>query len=122
MSDSRANEGSCAEVRCRLRAESDRVAKMQAAPSLMRRWSLALVRHASRGLLQQGGDWATLLERELAEIERDHEALVWAIGCVWAADVERFMCKPRTVSMAAFLCAGLYVSAHYLLIHLAWYG
>jgi hypothetical protein len=80
------------------------------------------MRYALRDRAQQGGAWSALLERELAAIPRDREALIWAIGCAWAVNVERFMCKARPISMAVLLGAGLYVGTHHLLIHLTWFG
>jgi hypothetical protein len=62
------------------------------------------------------------MERQLEGIAGDVEALVWAVGCVWALRVERLIGKFHpTVNCALFL-AGLYLGVNYLLTHLAWYG
>jgi len=81
-----------------------------------------LVRRAADVLSRRHPGWSRLLTRELESIEGDLEALIWAIGCVWAVDVEGFIRRTRPMLMISLLMAGLYVTVHWLVTHLAWYG
>jgi hypothetical protein len=62
------------------------------------------------------------MERQLEGIAGDIEALVWAVGCVWALRVERLIGKLHPAANCALFLAGLYLGVSYLLTHLAWYG
>ncbi len=55
----------------------------------MRRIALALIEHAARILPAARAPWAEAMRHEIHHIEKDREALVWAIGCVFASYVER---------------------------------
>ncbi|MDB6046438.1 MAG: hypothetical protein JWM63_4989 [Gammaproteobacteria bacterium] len=82
----------------------------------------ALVRYAANGLARGGPAWLQLMERELERIASDVEGLIWAIDCVWAIRMERFLSKTPPPLNCALLFVGLYLTIHYLLTHLAWYG
>jgi hypothetical protein len=91
-------------------------------PTLLRRCAAFLVRHAAGGRASDRPRWAALLQAELERIQRDREALIWAIGCAWSTNVERYFSKGRPFLTSALLVLGLYVTTHYLLAHLSWYG
>jgi len=90
--------------------------------TLLRRAARALVRHVAGVLSRRRSAFFKLIERELESIESDCAALIWAIGCVWAVDVERFVYRARPVLAISLLTAGLYVTSHWLVTHLTWYG
>jgi hypothetical protein len=62
------------------------------------------------------------MERHLEGIGNDLEALVWAVGCLWALRVEGLIVKFPPALNAVLFLASLYVGVNYLLTHLAWYG
>lgn len=65
---------------------------------------------------------AALLQSELNAIRGDHEALIWAIGCAWTLRVETYIAKARPLLTCSLMLLGMYLSLHYLVAHLSWYG
>jgi hypothetical protein len=81
-----------------------------------------LVQYAARGLDPAHPAWPALMDREVQAIAGEFEALIWAVGCLWAIRVERFIDRSRPQLHCLLMVVGLYVSLRYLLTHLAWYG
>jgi hypothetical protein len=59
---------------------------------------------------------------ELEHIESDNGALIWAIGCVWAAYIDRYASRSRPVLSGVLLIVGLLLIGRYFLAFLVWYG
>jgi len=62
------------------------------------------------------------MENEVQRIANGAEALIWALGCVWAIRVERSINEARPELNCVLLFVGLYLAVRYLLTHLTWYG
>jgi hypothetical protein len=62
---------------------------MSESVSLRRRLARALMRCATIALPATRADWASAMNAELDHFDSDHDASVWAIGCVVAALRER---------------------------------
>ena len=81
---------------------------MSAGHGLIRRIAAALMRHASRIVPSRRAHWAVAMSNELRVIEKDGEALRWAIGCLLACYIEKtksalggFMSRQRINSISA---------------------
>jgi hypothetical protein len=95
---------------------------MRTAAKTLRTLARALVRYAAKGPAPIWPSWHLFMERQLEEIRGDAEALIWAVGCVWAFRVERLIGKFHPSVNCALFLVGLYLTVNYLLAHLAWYG
>ena len=62
---------------------------MSARLSIPRRMAVTLMEHAAHMLPAARSPWAEAMQHELHHIEGDLEALMWAVGCVFASYVER---------------------------------
>jgi len=62
------------------------------------------------------------MEDEVKRIANSVEALIWALGCVWGIRVERSINEARPELNCVLFLVGLYLTVHYLLTHLTWYG
>ena len=60
--------------------------------------------------------------REVQSISSDVEALIWAIGCLWAIRVERFIGKSRPGLNCTLLLTGLLFGANSPLTYSVWDG
>ena len=89
---------------------------------MLRVLARAMVRYAAKGLADTHPSWRRLMETEVQRIPNGVEALIWALGCVWAIRVERSINEPRPELNCVLLFAGLYLTVHYFLTHLTWYG
>jgi hypothetical protein len=81
-----------------------------------------LARYAAHGLPRPGPSAERLILGELDRISGDAEALVWALGCAWEIKVERGIRRHQPSVNLALLAGGLYITGHFLLMHLSWYG
>jgi hypothetical protein len=70
-----------------------------------RRVARRLVRHAGAVLYPVRPEWSAVHENELEHVPDDHPALMWAVGCVWASYLERYLGKSR--SLLAATAAGM---------------
>ena len=95
---------------------------MDTHPRALRALARVLVRYAAKGSAHLRPFWRALMERRLEAIAGDVEALLWALGCVWALRVERRIGKFHPVVNCALYLIGLCLGVNYLLTHLAWYG
>lgn len=91
-------------------------------PTLLRRCAHTLVCHAAAVLEASYPGVSRSLLKELDKIDSQCEALVWAVGCVWAARVELFLTRARPLLIAALLPVGLYIALDHLFEQLIWYG
>jgi hypothetical protein len=66
-----------------------------------RRTARGLVRHADRILRPIRPEWSDALSSELEHIADDHQALIWAAGCVRASYVERYSMRMWYLLIAA---------------------
>jgi hypothetical protein len=62
---------------------------VSAGHGLIRRIAAALMRHALRIVPNSRAHWAVAMSNELHAIEKDREALRWAIGCLFACYIEK---------------------------------
>jgi hypothetical protein len=62
------------------------------------------------------------MERQLDRIRSDVEAVVWAVGCVWALRVERVILRLHPGFNVVLFLGGLTLGVNMLLPHLSWYG
>lgn len=95
---------------------------MISASTVLRVLARALVRYAANGFAESRSSWQRLMETEVQRTASGVEALVWALGCVWAIRVEPSINQSRPELNCALLFLGLYLTVHYLLTHLTWYG
>ena len=89
----------------------------RAKPDVARR----LVRHAANILRPIRPTWSEAMEREIDHVASGYGALVWAIGCVWAAYVERYWSRTRSAAFTAAYLITLLVVGPLSLAFLAWY-
>jgi hypothetical protein len=66
--------------------------------------------------------WQAFLDRHLDGIADDLEALIWAVGCLWALRVERLIVRAPPIVNCTLFLAGVHVGVNILFAHLAWYG
>jgi hypothetical protein len=90
--------------------------------TFVRRLARLLVRHAANILRGTRSSWSDAMENELEHIESGNGALIWAIGCVWAAYIDRYASRARPVLSAVLLLVALLLIARYFLAFLVWYG
>jgi hypothetical protein len=62
-----------------------------------------LVEHAASVLGPERRDWGTAMAHELQHLDSDRQALLWALGCVWTAYVERYSGR----ALSALLSGGV---------------
>jgi hypothetical protein len=96
--------------------------RISTASTVLRGLARTLVRYAAKGLAHTHPSWRRLMETEVQRIANGVEALIWAIGCVWAIRVERSINESRPELNCVLLFVGLYLTVHYFLTHLTWYG
>src|SRR6185437_14767081 len=65
-----------------------------------RRLARHLVAHAEKVLSPIRPTWAGVLKSELDHVPEDRGALRWAIGCVWASYMERYLVRSRSLLAA----------------------
>jgi hypothetical protein len=65
-----------------------------------RRCALRLVRHAAGVLRGSRPEWAAALESELEHVPGNYRALMWAVGCVRASYMERYVGRWRPLLTA----------------------
>ena len=73
---------------------------MNARDAWQRRFALRLVRHAAGVLRASRPEWAAALESELEHVPGHYRALMWAIGCVRASYMERYLGRSRPLLIA----------------------
>lgn len=66
---------------------------MSASPTWKRRIARRLVGHAARVLCPIRPTWSEVLKSEVEHVPGDYQALMWAVGCVWASYMERYLSK-----------------------------
>jgi hypothetical protein len=76
---------------------------MSASANWRRRTARGLVRHADRILRPTRPEWSDALSSELEHIPDDHQALIWAAGCVRASYMERYFSRARYFLAAAVI-------------------
>jgi hypothetical protein len=65
-----------------------------------RRFAQRLVRHAAAVLRASRPEWAAALESELEHVPGRYRALMWAVGCVRASYIERYLGRSRPLLTA----------------------
>jgi hypothetical protein len=90
---------------------------MTAPRSWLRKWARRCARLAVRILPRECAPWAQAMCAELEHIERDDQALVWALGCVIAGAKERLAMNIFIESLLWALPATLAVDSSALLIY-----
>jgi hypothetical protein len=90
----------------------------------VRNLSARLVEHAASIMGPPRSDWGTAMAHELQHLDSDRQALLWALGCVWSAYVERYSGR----ALSALLTGGVLlvllsnVARLALLAFWGWYG
>lgn len=91
-------------------------------PRRLRLLARMLVHYAVSRRVRARSYWRAFLERHLAQIGGDIEAVVWAAGCAWSMRVERLIAKAPPVVNCALFLVGLNLEVKFLFAHLGWYG
>jgi hypothetical protein len=59
--------------------------------------SASLVQHAASVMGPERAEWGAAMVNELRQLDSDRQSLVWALGCVWSAYVERYSGRALSV-------------------------
>jgi len=70
----------------------------------------------------QSALWSDAMAREVEYIESDYRALIWALGCVWAAYVQWIFVKPHPLLITLLIAIGLVRFLPYILPFVSWFG
>src|SRR5580692_5090092 len=64
---------------------------------MIRALSVSLVQHAASVMGPERAEWGAAMVNELRQLDSDRQSLVWALGCVWSAYVERYSGRALSV-------------------------